>query len=329
VVRDVYGTSAAARGCRCDVSAPRISIVLPTRNGGATLPGLLDAIARQRVDTPVEIVVVDSGSTDGSAELLRHRADRFVSIAPAAFDHGLTRNLGIQHAAGELIVLTVQDAVPASDRWLEALTEPLLADSRVAGAFARQTPRPGASAVTRYYLDRYQASSDVRRTIAIGSRLELESLAPGAQLDVCTFDNVCSCIRRSIWAQHPFRPTPIGEDIEWAREVLIAGYRLAYVPEAAVVHSHDRSGAYEFERTYLLHRRLYELFGLRTIPTLPLLARAIGATLRVHHRCERAERPALVMSQRALALAFAWPLGQYLGGLAGVHGWKAIRTRHV
>ncbi|MBI3493615.1 MAG: hypothetical protein HY047_17835, partial [Acidobacteria bacterium] len=127
--------------------------------------------------------------------------------------------------------------------------------------------------------------------------------------------------RRSIWRRQPFARTPIGEDIEWARAVLLAGYRLAYVPAAAVIHSHDRPARYEFARTYVLHRRLYELFRLRTIPTLPLLARAIASTLAAHLRCQR--------NGRAIALACAWPLGQYLGALSAVKGWKPLRSGTV
>lgn len=303
------------------MSAPRVSIVLPTRNGAATLPALLDAIARQRVDFRFEIVAVDSASGDGTAELLRGRVDRLIGIPADAFDHGLTRNLGIEQAGGELIVLLVQDALPASDTWLAALTAPLVADEGLAGAFARQLPRPDATPLTRHFLARFVASSDVARTIAVANLAEIEALNPMAQLDRCAFDNVCSCIRRSIWRRHPFRPTAIAEDVEWAREVLLAGYRLAYVPAATVIHSHDRSARYEFSRTYLLHRRLYELFRLRTIPSLPLLARAIASSLPVHLRCQK--------NMRAIALAFAWPLGQYLGALSAVRGWKPSRSRMV
>ncbi len=297
------------------MSTPRVSIVLPTRNGAATLPAVLDAISRQRVDVPVEVIAVDSSSTDGTAELLRGRVDRLISIAVREFDHGLTRNLGIEQAHGELVVLLVQDAVPASDCWLAALIAPLLADERLAGTFARQLPRPDASPLTRSYLDRWIASSAVGRTVGVAGRAELDALEPVAQLEHCAFDNVCSCIRRSVWARHPFKPTPIGEDIEWAREVLIAGYRLAYVPAAQVIHSHDRSARYELVRTYLLHRRLHELFRLRTIPSLPLLARAIASSLHLHWRCDP-------FSGRAVALAFAWPLGQYLGALSAARAWK-------
>jgi len=301
------------------VSTPYVSIVLPTRNGAATLPSLFEAVARQRVDFPFEVVAVDSSSSDGTAALLRERADRFITISADAFDHGLTRNLGIEQARGELIVLTVQDALPTSETWLAALTAPLGADNRLAGTFARQIARPEASAITRYSLARWAGASDMPRTTAVSSRAEFEALDPAARFERCIFDNVCACIRRSVWSQHPFRRTPIAEDVEWARDVLLAGYRLAYTPAAAVIHSHDRSARYEFARTCSLHRRLHELFGLRTIPTLYVLARAIASSLHAHLGCEK--------TARAVALAVAWPLGQYLGALSSARGWKPARSR--
>lgn len=303
------------------MSRPLASVVVPTCNGAATLPALLDALMRQRVDFPFEVIAVDSGSTDGSVELLRGRVHRLIAIPPASFDHGATRNLAIEQAQGDLIALLVQDAVPASDTWLAALTAPLRADARLAGTFARQIPRSDASAITRRYLDRWAGASPTPRTMTVAGVEEFDALAPAARLERCTFDNVCSCIRRSVWRRHPFRPTPIAEDVEWARDVLLAGHRLAYTPEAAVIHSHDRSAQYEFARTYVLHRRLHELFGLRTIPTSVGLARAVVSTLGTHLRCEA--------SARAIALAVAWPLGQYLGALSSVRRWKPMRTRSV
>jgi len=303
------------------VSGPLASVVIPTCNGAATLPALVDALSRQRVDFSFEVVAIDSGSTDGSAELLRGRADRLIAIPAGTFDHGATRNLAIEQSRGDLIVLMVQDAVPASDTWLGALTAPLRADAGLAGTFARQIPRPDASAITRRYLDVWAGGSAAPRTMAVASAAEFDSLAPPARLERCTFDNVCSCIRRSVWLSHPFRPTPIAEDLEWARDVLLAGHRLAYTPDAAVIHSHDRSAQYEFARTYVLHRRLHELFGLRTIPSAVGLARAVVSSLGTHLRCEA--------SARAIALAVAWPLGQYLGALSSVRRWKPMRTRSV
>jgi len=288
------------------LSDPLASIVVPTLNGAATLPALLDAVRRQRAPFRHEVIAVDSGSTDGTAALLRDRVDRLIEIAPGEFNHGVTRNIGIEQARGDLVVLLVQDAVPASEDWLATLTAPLLADARVAGTFGRQLPRADASALTRYFHTRWFAASDVARTTAIESQAAFDAMTPAQRFDRCIFDNVCSCIRRTVWTMHPFRRTTIAEDLEWAKEVLLSGYRIEYVPASAVVHSHERSAAYEFARTRLLHERLRALFGLRTIPTLPLCLRAMTSSLLLHLRCER--------SVRAMQLAVAWPLGQYLGG---------------
>jgi len=303
------------------VTTPLVSIVIPTRNGMETLPSVLDAIARQRAAPPFEIVAVDSGSTDGSAALLRRRVDRLIEIEPSAFDHGLTRNLAIEHSRAELIILLVQDAVPANDAWLAALTQPFAGNDRLAGVFARQVARPDASALTRHYLHRWAGAAERPRIMAATSGSELASLAPRARMERCTFDNVCSCIRRSVWQAHPFRATSFGEDIAWARDVLLAGYHVAYVPDAVVVHSHDRSAWYEFARTYEAHRLLCELFDLRTIPTLPALARAVVSSARLHARLE--------WTLRAGALAVAWPAGQYLGALAAKRGWRLSRVKSI
>jgi glycosyltransferase involved in cell wall biosynthesis len=314
------------------VSTPLVSIVLLTRNGGATLPATLDAIARQRADFAYEIVAVDSGSTDDTLPLLERMAREVVAIPSRSFNHGLTRNLGIERASGELIVLLVQDALPTTDHWLARLTTPLRADARVAGTFCRQLPRPHATALTKHYLDGWVAASATPRSVRLTDPAELDRLDPMARLHLCAFDNVCSCVRRSVWQQIPFRETPIAEDLEWGKAVLLRGHSLQFVPDAAVLHSHDRSAWYEFTRTYVLHRRLLELFGLRTIPTVRLLIRAILSSARLHLNCEREATRAgngKAGLGRALALAVAWPLGQYLGALSAARRWKPLRVEGV
>jgi rhamnosyltransferase len=285
----------------------------------ATLPAVLDAIRRQQTNLSYEVVAVDSGSTDGTLSLLQARAQRVLQIDPSTFDHGLTRNLAIEHASGDLIVLLVQDAVPANEQWLDALARAFERDDRLAGVFARQLPRPDASALTRLYLDRWIGASERPRTMEPITGGALSALPPGDRLERCTFDNVCSCIRREVWTRHPFRSTAFAEDLAWARDVLLAGFRLAYAPEATVVHSHDRSPWYEFLRTYEAHRAMYELFELRTVPTLPALARAVISCARLHARTDR--------SVRSWALAVAWPAGQYLGALAARRRWHPRLSR--
>jgi hypothetical protein len=141
---------------------------------------------------------------------------------------------------------------------------------------------------------------------------------------MCAFDNVCSAIRRSVWESIPFAPTPIAEDLEWGRSVLLAGHRIAFAPLARVEHSHERSAWYEFKRTWVLHQQLHRLFGLRAIPSLGALGRSLAATVSEHHHLTVGKGHGIggATWRRAMGLAVAWPAGQFAGG------WTAATGRH-
>ena len=138
---------------------------------------------------------------------------------------------------------------------------------RLPVTFARQKPAAGASRVTTHYLGQWIAAQSEPRIVGPLAASTYAQMSPSERHAACAFDNVCSCVRLSVWAVHQFPATPIAEDLEWARDVLLAGHRLAYVPEAVVEHSHDRSVTYELQRTYLVHQRLQAIFGLSTVPT--------------------------------------------------------------
>jgi GT2 family glycosyltransferase len=202
------------------------------------------------------------------------------------------------------------------------LTRSLDVDPSLAATVARQIPRPEASAITRHYLASWPAASATPWISRVTSAAEFETLTPAERLTRCVFDNVAACLRRTVWEQHPFRPTPIAEDLAWARAVLLAGYAIAYAPDAPVIHSHDRSPAYEFARTRAVHARLHSLFGLQTIPTWPMLLWAVIGSAALHARLEwRHPR----QWARAAGLAAAWPVAQFLGARDAIAGreWRA------
>jgi hypothetical protein len=174
------------------------------------------------------------------------------------------------------------------------------------------------------------ASSETSRTVTLQPG-EFERMRPAARLERCAFDNVAAAIRREVWARCPFEATPIAEDLRWAKAVLLRGHALAFVADAVTEHSHDRSAGYEFARTWALHQQLLELFALRTVPTLPVLARSIVATMRLHHRIGRDEgvRPGSSAWRRAMALAVAWPAGQFVGGWTQATGRSRFRPRGI
>jgi rhamnosyltransferase len=306
-----------------------VSVVIPTLNAGIAFEAVLAAIAGQD-GFDARIIAIDSGSTDDTLTRLRRAGATIVNVASGEFNHGRTRNQALDAAAGEFAVLLVQDAVPVSRHWLSALVRPMMCDASIAGTFARQEPAADASRVTVHYLGQWVAAQLVPRTVGPVTPRLFAAMSPAERHDVCAFDNVCSCIRLSVWRDHPFPSTSIAEDLEWARDVLLAGHKLAYVPEAVVRHSHERSAGYELQRTYLVHQRLETLFGLTTVPTMMSLVRAIAATVPLNASIaarEPGKRMHAVL--RAAALGVAQPLGQYLGARASRDGRDYLRTRGI
>lgn len=130
-------------------SMPDVSVVIPTYNAGPEFEAVLEAISRQRAGFEFEILLVDSGSSDGTVELARRFCARIMSLPKAEFNHGRTRNRAISEARGEFVAMIVQDAVPADALWLEGLVENLVGDEAVAGTYSRQVPRPDCNPFTR------------------------------------------------------------------------------------------------------------------------------------------------------------------------------------
>lgn len=251
-----------------------ISIVIPVLNGGCVLKEALTVIRGQEGDFSLEVFCLDSGSSDGSREVCARLGARVIDVPPGTFNHGITRNQGIALSKGEFVVLLVQDAVPVGTHWLTTLLHNF-SEADVAGVYCRQIPRPDADVLTRRQLDNWVTGKPERIMQRLNGRT-WEALTPWQRLERCIFDDVCACIRRAVWERIPYTATYFGEDVEWGKQVIQAGYTLVYEPEAAVIHSHERSAWYEYKRTYLCHRRLYAMFGLQTVPTRQ---RALASTV--------------------------------------------------
>lgn len=297
------------------MSPPAVSVVVPVKDGAAHLPALLAALREQQVTGGFELVALDSGSRDGSRELLAAPQDfalTLIDVAPADFDHGATRNLGARTARGAFLVFLSQDALPAGPRFLEALVEPLRQDPRLAGVSARQRPRPDADAITRERLARGGlAETRARRVFATAA--ELDAMPALERLRACTFDDVAAAVRRDVWLAHPFPASRFGEDVEWADRVLRAGFGLAVAPAAEVVHSHERSVSALFRRRYLEHRALMRVFGLAVVPSVSgLLRAAVGGALHDLTVAWRAREPGRALV-RAPWQAIAEACGEYRG----------------
>jgi glycosyltransferase involved in cell wall biosynthesis len=277
-----------------------VTVAIPVRDGGRLLAGTLAALARQSVEH--ELLVCDSGSRDGSAALARSHGARVLEIAPERFSHGGTRNLLMREARGEHVALLTQDAEPADEQWLERLLGGFALARDVGIVYGPYRPRADASLAVRIELERWFGS------LSPDGRARVERLAAsggaaagggGAEKHVSLpssaellgrrgfFTDANSCIARKAWERVPFREVAYAEDRVLAIDMLRAGYGKAFVPEAAVLHSHDYSACEQFRRSFDEGRGLREVYGWRE-PASPRrlvlgLRGELGATRRELH----------------------------------------------
>jgi rhamnosyltransferase len=221
-----------------------IQVIVLCKDEAHALRTTLEAILAQEVDGTFAVTVIDSGSTDGSDEIAESLPVRLIRIKPEEFHHARTRNLGAEANAAPVIVYVNAHVLPVSTSWLQKLTAPLRAetDDLVAGAYGQQIPNADAYPMERFMLERlYGPNARVQRAVP-GQRVEY---------GLTLFSTANCAIRRDLWALRPFSDhVPVAEDQEWSRFWLEHGYAIAYVPEAAVLHSHNFSLGRIFHRYY-------------------------------------------------------------------------------
>ena len=281
-----------------------VSVVIPTLNAMAYLPALLPALRSQKPSPPLEILIVDSRSTDGTRNVVQQAGGEVRLLDVARFSHGGTRNLGIQNARGSIVVFLSQDAIPRDDTWLAQLVAPFQ-DPQVAASFSRQVPRPGANPMEQFFLATHFPENPVVY------RRRPDGQPPAFQRDVF-FSNVSSAARREVILRHPFDDTLImSEDQQFARDILLAGHAVVYASSSVVLHSHNYTFLTAFQRYFDSAYSLTQIFKGHGISSSARMG-----TSYLRRECAMMLRHHPLLLPRYAAYVLAKTLGTILGHFA-------------
>jgi rhamnosyltransferase len=219
----------------------RVSIIIPTLNAGATIGNLLSALLSQEMK-PSEIIIVDSSSEDDTADKAERYGASTIIIRRNSFNHGKTRNMAAMESQGDILVFMTQDALPFDNTLLSKLTSPLHVPD-IAATFGRHIP--GADASPLEVFARHFNYPDK------GSVKGIEDIKRYG-IKTFFFSNVCSSVKKEMFLKVGMFPEGIraNEDMLLAAKIISHGYKVAYVPEAVVIHSHNYSLLKQFKRYY-------------------------------------------------------------------------------
>ena len=234
-----------------------VSVVIPTLNAGAFLEALLTRLKEQTISC--EIIIVDSSSTDDGPAIARSHGVRTITIERGDFNHGGTRNLAVRESSGDVVVFLTQDALPENERLIETLTKPL-EDPEIAACYGRQIPRDDAFPTERFARGFNYPDAPVLKSKDSVSELGIKAFF---------FSNACSAVRRKEFERVGGFPEDIVmfEDMLFAARLLEEGYKILYVPEARVIHSHNLGLVEQFKRyfdagsSFRSHRWFLDLSG--------------------------------------------------------------------
>jgi glycosyltransferase involved in cell wall biosynthesis len=225
-----------------------ISIIIPTYNGGSIFSKCLEKINQQDYSGKIQLIVVDSGSTDGTPELAQKAGALVKKIDKSEFHHAKTRNEALYLAKFDKVVYTVQDIIPCSETWLSDLERSLI-ETGVAAVYTDQVPHDDANLYARYETE---CIKNFRGEEPVIQHLEspeyFEQLSYEKAYRTIALDNVCAIYRKELLVNIPFPEVDFAEDLAWSLENMLKGRSVLYQPGIKVKHSHNRLPEYGFNR---------------------------------------------------------------------------------
>jgi rhamnosyltransferase len=211
-----------------------VSVVMRSFNEAWAIGKSIDALFAQDFNGEIELIVIDSGSSDGSVELIQNaNPAHFIQIPLGSYVPGVVLNQGAKAASHDWIVYLNADATPVGKNWLTELIKPCLNRPNFGAAFSRQIPRPDCKPVFAHDYDRcFGPNRDSRNWDHF-------------------FSMVSSITHRSVLDQVPIREDlQYAEDDEWTRRLAQLGFEILYSSASVVTHSHNYTPRQAYKRAF-------------------------------------------------------------------------------
>ena len=254
----------------------KVSVIIPTFNGAHELPALIEALQSQASINDLEIIIVDSGSTDGTTELVTTYGVKLIQISQAQFSHSYSRMLGASAATGEYLLFMTQDALPDRKDWIIRMLQPCLI-SGAAAVSCYETPKSDADLLSHITVWNWKnvMSGGADKLTALPDDTSYDSLRRSAQLS----DNAC-LVKRDIYMKLGGHRGAYAEDLDLGIRLLKSGYKLGILSSICVVHSHNRPAVYNFKRAIvdgINIARIFDDFTLDHIGVSQAISRVFTA----------------------------------------------------
>ena len=281
-----------------------VSVIIRTFNEERHLAELLQAVYEQEYPDPVEVIVVDSGSTDRTLEIAGRHHTRIVRLAPEDFTFGHSLNLGCAAATGDLLVFVSGHCVPASRRWLSELLR-ALSDARIAMTYGRQIGAESTRFSEHQIFAKYFPDQDSIPQHGFFA------------------NNANSAIRKSDWESCRFDEELTGlEDMAWAKTMTNLGRSIGYVAGAPVRHIHHetwRKVRLRYEREAIALQKIMPEVHLHLADVLRYFFSAVLTdwSKAIGQRCLR----------RCWAEIVMFRFCQYYGSYRGNHEHRVLSSR--
>jgi len=284
-----------------------VSVVMRSFNEAWAVGETIQSLQQQDFDGEIELIVIDSGSSDDSIRIIKAlNPAKLIQIPLGTYVPGVVMNQGAREASHDWIIYLNADATPVGKNWLKELILPCLHQENFGAGFSRQVPRPDCEAVFAHDYDR-----------CFGPERESSSWEH-------FFSMVSSITHRSVLEAQPFREDlQYAEDDEWTRRLITEGYKIVYAEKSIAMHSHNYTPQQSYKRAFgdakafAIARQFDPIrktdYSFIVLGTLKDAAKDI-------RWCLKNKR--ITGIPGAIAIRFAQRYGRHMGYKTGSHLWQ-------